>query len=254
MKRSSLPAMALVIVALGGLELFELRLLQPLENRLLDRFVRSQAARLAPDPDIVLIDIDEKSLANMQKEAGRWPWPRVVHADLVEGLATQKPRAIVFDLMFTEADQFRPRDDAAFAETVSQHPNTYFPLLRLPARDDARGDRIADIAGLLGIVKARDADPEARVALIPPRVLPREHWRTGLITFSEDDDGVGRRYLLREVVNGWQIPSLPARVAFDLGFPVPDADDIVLAWRGQAEVGRARRAAVLRPMPCDGGR
>src|SRR6267378_3046650 len=234
MKNRTLPAMAVVILVLGALELFQFRLLQPLENRLLDRFVRSQAARLAPDPDIVLVDIDEKSLANMQKEAGRWPWPRVVHADLVEGLATQKPRAIVFDLMFTEADQFRPRDDAAFAETVSQHPNTYFPLLRLPARDDARGDRIADIAGLLGIVKARDADPEARVALIPPRVLPREHWRTGLITFSEDDDGVGRRYLLREVINGWQIPSLPTRVAFDLGFPVPDADDIVLAWRGQA--------------------
>ena len=234
MKNRTLPAMAVVILVLGALELFQFRLLQPLENRLLDRFVRSQAARLAPDPDIVLVDIDEKSLANMQKEAGRWPWPRVVHADLVEGLATQKPRAIVFDLMFTEADQFRPRDDAAFAETVSQHPNTYFPLLRLPARDDARGDRIADIAGLLGIVKARDADPEARVALIPPRVLPREHWRTGLITFSQDDDGVGRRYLLREVINGWQIPSLPTRVAFDLGFPVPDADDIVLAWRGQA--------------------
>src|SRR6267378_3778777 len=174
MKNRTLPAMAVVILVLGALELFQFRLLQPLENRLLDRFVRSQAARLAPDPDIVLVDIDEKSLANMQKEAGRWPWPRVVHADLVEGLATQKPRAIVFDLMFTEADQF------------------------------------------------------------PPRVLPREHWRTGLITCSEDDDGVGRRYLLREVIHGWQIPSLPARVAFDLGFPVPDADDIVLAWRGQA--------------------
>jgi len=69
---------------------------------------------------------------------------------------------------------------------------------------------------------------------VPPRVLPREQWRTGLISFSEDEDGVGRRYLLREAIGGWQIPSLPTRVAFDLGFPVPDADDIVLAWRGRA--------------------
>jgi len=92
MKRSSLPAMAVVILALGALELFQLQLLQPLENRLLDRFVRSQAARLAPDPDIVLVDIDEKSLVKMEKDAGRWPWPRVVYADLVEGLAAQKPR------------------------------------------------------------------------------------------------------------------------------------------------------------------
>ena len=234
MRNRSLPAMALVILALGALELFQFHLLQPLENRLLDRFVRSQAASVAPDPDIVLVDIDEKSLANMEKDAGRWPWPRVVHAELIEGLAAQKPRAIVFDIMFTEADRFRPRDDAAFADTVRQHRNTYFPLLRLPASGDARGARIAELAPLLGIVKGRGADPEARAAVVPPLVLPREHWRTGLITFSEDADGVGRRYLLREVIGGWQIPSLPARVAFDLGYPVPDADEIVLAWRGRA--------------------
>ena len=102
MKRSSLAAMAVVILALGAVELFQLQLLQPLENRLLDRFVRSQAARLAPDPDIVLVDIDEKSLVKMETDAGRWPWPRVVYADLVEGLAAQKPRAIVFDIVFTE--------------------------------------------------------------------------------------------------------------------------------------------------------
>jgi adenylate cyclase len=205
-----------------------------LENRLLDSFVRSQSAKLAPDPDIVLVDIDEKSLAAMEKEAGRWPWPRVVYADLVEGLAAQKPRAIVFDILFTEVDRFRPQDDAAFAETVAKHHNTYFPLLRLPARNDSKGIRIADLAPYLGLVKSKTADPEARAALIPPQVLPKEHWRTGLITFVEDPDGVGRRYLLRESIGGWQIPSLPARVAFDLGLPVPDAESLVLAWRGGA--------------------
>ncbi len=209
------------------------RLLRPLENQLLDGFVRSQAARLAPDPDIVLIDIDEKSLAVMQKEAGRWPWPRVVHAELIEGLAAQKPRAIVFDIMFTEHDRFRPQDDAAFAEAARRHANTYFPLLRLPAAGDAKGVRLAELSSL-GVIRLRNADPEARVALVPPLVVPPEHWRSGLITFTEDADGVGRRYLLRETIGGWQIPSLPARVAFDLGYPVPDADEIVLAWRGAA--------------------
>jgi len=67
--------------------------------------VRVQAAKLVPDADIVLVDIDEKSLARMEKDAGRWPWPRVVHAELVEGLAAQRPRAIVFDIAFTEADK-----------------------------------------------------------------------------------------------------------------------------------------------------
>jgi adenylate cyclase len=233
----TLQIIAAAVLVLAGVELFALHWLRPLENRLLDSFVRSQAARLAPDPDIVMIDIDEKSLAEMEKQeigVGRWPWPRVIHASLVEGLSAQKPRAIVFDISFTEADTFRPRDDAAFAETIARHKNTYFPLLRLPLKNEKDGVRLTDVATHLGIFRQSDADPEARAGLVPPLILPPKDWRVGLITFTADDDGVGRRYLLRHVTGGWQIPSLPARVAFDLGFPVPDADDIVLAWRGAA--------------------
>ena len=226
----TLLALALVAALLGFLGS---RILQPLENRLLDAFVRAHAARLAPDPQIVLVDIDEKSLAAMEPLAGRWPWPRVVHAELIEGLAAQKPRAIVFDILFTEADRFRPRDDEAFADAVAKHRNTYFPLLRLPASGDARGARLGELVSL-GLTRTRGADPEARAALVPPLILPPEHWRAGLIGFSADADGVGRRYLLREDVRGWLIPSLPARIAFDLGYPVPDAEDLVLAWRGRA--------------------
>ena len=211
-----------------------MQLLRPLENRLLDSFVRTQAAKLAPDPDIVLVDIDEKSLASMEKEAGRWPWPRVVHAELIEGLAAQKPLAIVFDIAFAEPDIFRKQDDAAFADTVAQHPNTYFPLLELPMRRATDGVLISEIARDLRIEQTAAADPQARAGLIPPLILPREHWRAGLISFTPDEDGVGRRYLLRQTIRGWRVPSLPARVATDLGYRVPDAEDMVLAWRGAA--------------------
>ncbi|HEY5897724.1 MAG TPA: adenylate/guanylate cyclase domain-containing protein [Burkholderiales bacterium] len=233
MKRT-LSMLAAAALALAGLELFALHALRGLENRLLDSFVRAQAAQLAPDPDIVLVDIDEKSLARMEKEAGRWPWPRVVHAELIEGLAAQKPRAIVFDISFAEPDTFRRQDDEAFAETVSRHRNTYFPLLKLPLRREADGVPIAQIAADLRIQKMPDADANARAGLIPPLVLPRSQWRAGLISFVPDTDGVGRRYLLRDVIQGWRVPSLPARVAGDLGYATPDADDIVLAWRGGA--------------------
>ena len=224
--------LALAVLALGGSELFWLHAMKPTENRLLDTSVRAQAAQLAPDPDIILVDIDEKSLARMEGDAGRWPWPRVVYAALIDGLAAQKPRAIVFDIAFVEADLFRPQDDAAFAEAVARQSNTYFPLLHLPVPKESDRIPIAKLAPYLGLAKLPQADPKARAALIPPRILPQEQWRAGLISFTEDRDGVGRRYILREVIGGWQIPSLPARVAFDLGYPVPDADDIVLAWRG----------------------
>ena len=220
------------MILLGALELYALHALRPLENRVLDRYVRMQAAKVAPDPDIVLVDIDEKSFGAMREEAGRWPWPRVVYADIVAGLAAQKPRAIVFDIMFNEKDRDRPQDDEAFAAAVSEHRNTYFPLLRMPAENDVRGVPMSEIAPLIGVMRSKSADPEARAMLVPPTVLPSDQWRVGLIGFTEDADGVGRRYVLRETIRGWQVPSLPSRVAFDLGYPVPDQDDIVLAWRG----------------------
>ena len=225
-------AFAAAALALAALEVFLAHGLQPLEHRLLDAFVRWHAARLAPDPAIVIIDIDEKSLAQMQDAAGRFPWPRVVYAELLEGLMAQKPRAVVFDLLFSEKDRFRPESDRAFIEAALPHRNVFFPMLRLDPRDDANGASAAELAPLVGLVRRPDADPQTRIAVVPPLALPAELWRGGPINFLEDADGVGRRYLLRTVVGGWALPSLPARVALDLGFGVPDADDLILAWRG----------------------
>jgi len=228
----NLQGFAVAALAVSVLEIFFLHSLQPLENRLLDAFVRFHATQLAPDPDIVIVDIDEQSLARMQDIAGSWPWPRAVHAELVEGLAAQEPRAIVFDVLFAEADKFRPESDALFAQAVTSHKQTYFPMVRLAARDDANFPPVASLPRQLGLVQRPGADPHARIALLPPLALPPEAWRAGTINFLEDADGVGRRYGLRSIAHGWEVPSLPVRVARDLGWSVPDADDMVLAWRG----------------------
>ena len=197
---------------------------------------KRHAAALAPDPDIVLVDIDEKSLAEMEKDAGRWPWPRVVYADLIEGLAAQKPRAIVFDMMFVEKDHFRPQDDAAFAESAARHANTYFAFLRLPETSDGKGIRISDFAGDFGLIRAKAADTEAKMALVPPLVLPQEtHGASARSTSTRTPMASAAAISCARRLGGWHIPSLPARVAFDLGFPVPDPDDLVLAWRGGAK-------------------
>ena len=227
----TLAIIGLATLAVFGLELYLFPVLSPLENRLLDRFVRNQAAALAPDPEIVLIDVDEKSLVEMQKIAGRFPWPREVYATLIAGLAPQKPRAIVFDILFSEPDKFRPESDAAFVETASSHENIFYPMVWI---DSNAGERAAEVAPLLGLVKGLHADPEARIAVIPPGVLPTKMWgRAGTINFLADADGVGRRYELRRRIGGWDLLSLPARVAMDLGYPLPNTDDVVLAWRGE---------------------
>ncbi len=87
---------------------------------------------------------------------------------------------------------------------------------------------------MLGLQRTGHADEQARIAILPPLAIDSAHWRTGTINFVEDKDGVGRRYELYDDAHGWLIPSLPARVAKDLGYAVPQQPDMILAWRGKS--------------------
>jgi adenylate cyclase len=225
-------ALFAVMLVLAAVELFALQWLKPLENHVLDSFVRQQAAKVMPDPEIVIVNIDDASLASMEEVAGSWPWPREVHGDLLRGMQRQKPKAIVFDLAFTERDLYRPDSDRAFNAALEGNTNVYFPLVRLPPQMDSAGDRADEVAPLLGIKRTARANPEARIALHPPKAVDAAFWRTGTINFSKEDDGIGRRYDLYIDADGWQIPSLPARVAADLHYPIPPGPDMLLAWSG----------------------
>ncbi len=209
-----------------------LHLTEAFSNRVADFFLRQQAKSLAADPDIVIVAIDEASVTGMADYAGRWPWPRSVHGEVVEGIAAQKPKAIIFDVMFGEPDVFHPESDAAFNETIAPLGNVYFPTARHDPAGDAYGVPIVDVAPGFGAVRSLRSDPKARIDVLLPLALRPENWRLGLINFLQDRDGVGRRYLIFENAYGWRLPSLPARVAIDLGWPLPDQDDFLIGWRG----------------------
>ena len=220
------------LLLLAVLETGWLHVLSPLENRLSDFFMRQQALGLQPDAGIVIVDIDDASLARMEAEAGSWPWPRAVHGEMVRGIARQRPKAIVFDILFSERDQFRPDSDRAFNEALVGKDHVYFPLVRRNLSADASGAPAAQVAEMLGLQRTSRARPDARIALLPPLAIDPRYWRAGTINFEEDADGVGRRYQLYTDAYGWLIPSLPAKVASDLGYAVPQRPDMVLAWRG----------------------
>jgi adenylate cyclase len=57
--------------------------------------------RLDGDYPVYVIDVDEKSLA----EIGQWPWPRTVMAELVEKAFEQQVAGLAFDMVFAETDR-----------------------------------------------------------------------------------------------------------------------------------------------------
>lgn len=71
--------------------------------------------------DIVFIDMAEDSV----NVIGRWPWQRKWHAALIKILSDYKPKAIAFDVIFSEPQD--ELDDAALEEAVRQSGVVYMP-------------------------------------------------------------------------------------------------------------------------------
>ncbi len=56
------------------------------------------------DSDVIIIDIDEKSLGKF----GQFPWNRSIFAKIIENVDAAKPKAIGFDVFFSEKDKQSP--------------------------------------------------------------------------------------------------------------------------------------------------
>jgi serine/threonine-protein kinase len=85
----------LIVIAVVALNLGT-DLIGSLERRFYD-FASTSTAR-QPSSQIAVIAIDDQSIANI----GRWPWPRDVHARLIDQLAAAKAKTIVETVFFFE--------------------------------------------------------------------------------------------------------------------------------------------------------
>src|SRR6187431_1907001 len=79
-----------LLVASGG------DLIQSLERKAYDLGVKSASRQ--PSDRIAIIAIDDQSIANI----GRWPWPRDVHAQLIDQLSAAKAKTIAHTAFFFE--------------------------------------------------------------------------------------------------------------------------------------------------------
>ena len=78
---------------------------QTIEFKTYDWRVARTAHPSSAHPDIILVAIDEASIRSLEPQVGRWPWPRMVHAHLIDYLARGPARVIVYDVLFSERDR-----------------------------------------------------------------------------------------------------------------------------------------------------
>jgi len=151
---------AAVVTALGALDG-----LGRIDALIADRLL-GWSGRAAPQ-DVVVIGIDDGSLAAL----GRWPWPRAVHARLLDVLTAAGPRAVGLDLMFSEPD---PQGDAVLAASMRRNGRVVLPLRMAPLQS---GDAMVSLP-------------------VPP--LAAAAAGLGHLHVELDADGVARSIFLRE--------------------------------------------------------
>src|SRR5689334_13776293 len=167
----------LALAAVSGLH-------EPLRNAL--TALRFDWLRRDASGNVVLVAIDPPSL----KQAGVWPWPRSMHATLLDVLDGAGATDIVFDIDFSSAST--PDADRAFAEALRRAGGSVV----LPAFKQ--------------VVRERD---RATISVDRPLPLFAANTWSAAINIVPDLDGVVRRYPFGETLDGQFVPSIGALLA-----------------------------------------
>jgi adenylate cyclase len=226
--------LAIVFALFGGWNLVG----HPFDNQLahdsFDLLMRQRPIAYPADPDVVVLDIDEASLAAMGSQYGRWPWPREVLATVAAKIESGGARAIIFDILFSDEDVANPGSEAAFDKYVRSSDRSFFPAVRLnPADDGASQVTVAMLkfAQPDAEIPAAQVNGRRTVALMTPYFKSiYDGARVGTSNIYPDADNVVRWYSSFETLAGYRIPSLPYRVAQVLGWPLPHRAQNLINW------------------------
>jgi adenylate cyclase len=155
-----------------------------LDAKLYDLHIRQNADPAQARRDILMVSIDELSLRRMAPLVGRWPWPRLVHANVTDFLARAPARVILYDVLFSERDHSTglniggdtwtgAQSDRAFADAVARAGNV---VLAADATFEGVVAAADESAGRAAASPERDELPQDVLAKLP---------RTTDTTFAE---------------------------------------------------------------------
>ncbi|MDH5257177.1 MAG: EAL domain-containing protein [Gammaproteobacteria bacterium] len=146
---------------------------------------------------IAIVVIDDKSMDKM----GMWPWSRSIHAELLNRLNTVSPKAVAFDILFTEPDSRYIEGDALFADAIRANGHVVLPALQIKVGASSNA-----------------------IELQPPvPVLLKNIAQLAHVDAEVDSDGLVRGVFLKAGVNDSHLSALglaTVEVASDNQFPM----------------------------------
>jgi len=247
------------VAALAGLVVWATPLNELLSRPTTDWQLR-RLAPVQPPQGVLVVDIDDASLAALKPLIGPWPFKRDVYALVIDHLRELGARAIAVDLLLADAHP----GDAALSRAIAR-PGA--PVVLAAAGLRVASDQSPATAQPLAASAARPvptpADPSRRLAAVPwgSIALPAESlWpaagqppAVGMITTPIDDDGRLRRLPLWHEAAGQRWPTMPLAVWAAVDGPGAAAAGSAPPWpvdgKGQVRIafpGPDASAPVLR--------
>src|SRR5690349_6086056 len=214
-----------LLVGAAALRVWDPHPVQEIRVRTWDYFQLFQP-RVKTIRPVVIVDIDEKSLADPR--LGQWPWPRTRIADIITHLTKLGAVVIAFDVVFSEPDRLNP--DIAADTFRNLDEATREKLRALPSNDRILADVIRQsrvVLGESGLPTPQTLDKDLPVTglamlgeepqpflwdfaglLRNVEVLEKAAAGRGLFTIRPERDGIVRRVPMIMVAQGITMPSL----------------------------------------------
>ena len=177
------------------------------------RLVATQRAGDVRD-DLVMVEIDETSLRLLEPTFGGWPWPRMIHAAVVDFLTRGNAKVIAYDVLFVDRDLRNPDSDAALVESVRRAGNVVLAAEAIYEGHESDAQVVASTAP--GVV----ARPQVR---LPFDDLASVAAGVGHTVLELDQDGTARRIWPFVEAQGRRVPWLGLAAALATG-QVSEAD------------------------------
>jgi CHASE2 domain-containing sensor protein len=207
-----------------------------------------------------MVLIDDHSIRQLEPVFGRWPWPRMAHAVLVDFLARGPATLVVYDVLFSEEATGTSdiggtvwtgsESDDALVESVRRAGNV---ILAAEASSEGLVDASRNVQPPLdGVPSLQVRWPirgfaERRPLLTPPfPALAQAARGVGHARLAYDADGPARRYVPFVEVAGHVVPSLPVAAALAVRGTRPEE---VSAARAALTLGASRVPWVEQVVP-----
>lgn len=187
--------------------------------------------------EIVIVAVDEPSFGTIEKQ---WPWPRSLHARLIDSLFAAGARAVVFDIIFAEASD--PEEDRELRAALERHPPVALAseINEISEKHYFQEILVSPHADVLGPLTSTGI---ANVPLDTDGVVRRlPHSREGLPSLAMKAASL---YCLDAACPGFAAGEDPAADRREINFPGPQRTVETVSYYQALDPGRFLRAGIF---------